>query len=151
MQRKLSCGRVTRQNESRFAARMTAHDTVDCRENADIYTMLPRSWCVVQFLQANIARSTRRGRYWPRHASGPMLQEVSMRESPAIPQAMQQHGGIAKNAATCGRDQTTGKQDVIDKKNLIDKENLAKATPNPDEARLLINRAQELRDFSSSN
>jgi hypothetical protein len=74
-----------------------------------------------------------------------MLQEVSMRESPAIPQAMQQHGGIAKNAATCGRDQTTGKQDIIDR------EDLAKAAPSPDEARSLINRAQKLRDLSSSN
>jgi hypothetical protein len=74
-----------------------------------------------------------------------MLQEVSMRESPAIPQAMQQHGGIAKNAATCGRDQTTGKQDSIDK------EDLTKATPNPDEAPPPINRAQKLRDLSSSN
>jgi hypothetical protein len=73
-----------------------------------------------------------------------MLQEVSMRESPAIPQAMQQHGGIAKNAATCGRDQTTGKQDIIDQ-DIIDKEHLAKATPNPD------NRAQKLRDLSSSS
>jgi len=62
-----------------------------------------------------------------------------MRESPAIPQAMQQHGGIAKNAATCGRDQTTGKQDVIDK------EDLAKATPNPG------NRARKLPDLPSSN
>jgi hypothetical protein len=58
---------------------------------------------------------------------------------------MQQHGGVAKNAATCGRDQTIGKQDIFDK------EDLAKATPNPDHARSLINRAQKLRDLSSSN
>src|SRR5262249_49532044 len=100
-------------------------------------------------LQANTARSTRRGRHRPRHASGPMLQEVSMRESPAIPQAMQQHGGIAKRAATCGRDRLVDKQD-IDKED-IGKEDLAKATPNPDEARSLINRAQQVRDLNSSN
>ena len=101
--------------------------------------MLPRSWCVVEF-----SASQHRSKYAPRSLLAAtrlrtMLQEVSMRESPAIPQAMQQHGGIAKNAATCGRDQTTGKQDVIDK------EDLAKATPNPD------NRAQKLPDLSSSN
>ena len=67
-----------------------------------------------------------------------------MRESPAIPQAMQQHGGIAKSAATCGRDQPVDKQD-------IDKEDVAKATPNPDEVQSLINRAQKLRDLSSSD
>jgi len=71
-----------------------------------------------------------------------------MRESPAIPQAMQQHGGIAKSAATSGRDGVVDKQGTD---NHIGKENLAKATPNPDETRSLTDRAPKLRRLHSSN